>query len=287
MPDSQKEKIPQIVDIMHPMLRALGDLGGSGHVSEIDTRIAEFMKLPDEVLEYRDHKANKILYNWRCAWARTHLKSADAVENTKRGIWTITAKGRGLGPEKMREILNDSHRAARQRRSERLVGPSDNGDSIDDNIVERWEDELLQTLQAMSPDAFERLAQRILRESNFSKVEVTGRSGDGGIDGFGVLNVGLISFQVLFQCKRYKDTVSAGAIRDFRGAMVGRTDKGFFITTGRFTPDARKEATRDGAPPIDLIDGDQLCLLLKELGLGVQIELVESVQIRQEFFEQI
>jgi restriction system protein len=134
---------------------------------------------------------------------------------------------------------------------------------------------------------FERLAQRILRESGFVKVEVKGKSGDGGIDGIGVLRVNLLSFQVFFQCKRYKDSVSAGAIRDFRGAMVGRTDKGLFITTGRFTPDAKKEATRDGAPPIDLIDGEQLCEILKTLRLGVKSEMVEQVTVDPDAFKGI
>jgi restriction system protein len=118
-------------------------------------------------------------------------------------------------------------------------------------------------------------------------VEVTGRSGDGGIDGIGVLRITLVSFQVFFQCKRYRETVGPNTIRDFRGAMVGRTDKGLVITTGRFTAEAKKEATRDGAPPVELIDGDQLCDLLKSLKLGVKTELVEHVSVEPEFFGDI
>ena len=116
-------------------------------------------------------------------------------------------------------------------------------------------------------------------------MQVTGRSGDGGIDGIGVLRVNLLSFHVLFQCKRYQGSVSAGAIRDFRGAMVGRSDKGLFITTGTFTPDAKREATRDGAPAIELIDGDQLCDLLKQYELGVRTELVEKMTVEPGWFE--
>jgi restriction system protein len=109
----------------------------------------------------------------------------------------------------------------------------------------------------------------MLRESGFVHVEVTGRTGDGGIDGKGIARInGFMSFHVLFQCKRYKGSVTAGEIRDFRGAMVGRADKGLFISTGSFTPAAVKEATRDGAPPIDLVDGDELAEKLKELALG-------------------
>jgi restriction system protein len=148
-----------------------------------------------------------------------------------------------------------------------------------------WKDKLLEILRGVRPDAFERLAQRLLREAGFIKVEVTGRSGDGGIDGIGVLRVNLLSFQVLFQCKRYQASVGAGAIRDFRGAIVGRSDKGLLITTGTFTPDAKREATRDGAPAIDLIDGDQLCDLLKQLKLGVRTDMVEKMTVEPIWFE--
>ena len=132
----------------------------------------------------------------------------------------------------------------------------------------------------MPPDSFERLCQRILRESGFTKVEVTGRSGDGGIDGAGVLRMNLVSFHVLFQSKRWKDAVSASVIHDFRGAMIGRADKGLIITTGRFTADAQREAVRDGAPAIDLVDGETLCELLRGLRLGVAVRTVEVVEIR-------
>ena len=147
-----------------------------------------------------------------------------------------------------------------------------------------WQDQLLDCLLKMKPAAFERLCQRVLKDSGFIKVEVTGRSGDGGIDGIGVLRLNLLSFHVLFQCKRWKGSVGASAIRDFRGAMVGRTDKGLVMTTGTFTTDARKEATRDGAPAIDLVDGEQLCDLLKSLKIGVSTRQVEHVVVEQDAF---
>jgi restriction system protein len=140
----------------------------------------------------------------------------------------------------------------------------------------------------LPPDAFERLVKRMLRESGFVQVEVTGRTGDGGIDGKGIVRIGgLLSFYVLFQCKRYQGTVSAGAIRDFRGALIGRADKGLFVTTGTFSRDALREATRDGATPIDLMDGDQLAEKLKQLGLGVRTEMVESVKVDENWFKNI
>ena len=150
-----------------------------------------------------------------------------------------------------------------------------------------WENALLRNLQNIKPDAFERLCQRVLREVGFTRVEVTGRVGDGGIDGAGVLRVRLISFHVMFQCKRYKGPVGAPEIRDFRGAMVGRADKGLFITTGVFTKDAQHEAVRDGAPAIDLVNGRELCELLKNHNLGVSTKTVQVVTPSAEFFEAI
>jgi restriction system protein len=89
---------------------------------------------------------------------------------------------------------------------------------------------------------------------------------------------------VIFQCKRYRNTVSAGTVRDFRGAMAGRADKGLIITMGTFTRDASLEATRDGAPPIDLIDGEQLMDKLKDLKLGITTWQVEVVEVNAEWF---
>lgn len=145
---------------------------------------------------------------------------------------------------------------------------------------------MLDKLQSIAPDAFERLCQRVLRESGFIQVEVSERSGDGGIDGKGVVKLGdLLSFHVHFQCKRYSGSVPSSVVRDFRGAMVGRADKGLIITTGRFTRDAQTEAQRDGAPPLDLVDGEALATMLKTLGLGVTTELVESVKVDTQWFD--
>jgi len=148
----------------------------------------------------------------------------------------------------------------------------------------------MESLRDMTPAGFERLIQRLLSESGFTQVEVIGRSGDGGIDGQEILRLGgLISFNVIFQCKKWQNSVGAGVVRDFRGAMVGRADKGLIITTGTFTKDATKEAARDGAPAIDLIDGDQLAEKLKQLSLGVitkKIE-VEQVTVDSEWLQEI
>jgi restriction system protein len=109
-----------------------------------------------------------------------------------------------------------------------------------------WKEELLEALLAMPAAGFERLSQRLLREAGFNNTSVVGRSGDGGIDGLGVYRLSPVSFPIFFQCKRYRGSVGPGAVRDFRGAMAGRGDKGLLITTGNFTAKAEQEARRDG-----------------------------------------
>jgi restriction system protein len=176
------------------------------------------------------------------------------------------------------------------RRANRLAGAEqEDGLDEDESVSRDWKERLLEVLLEVPPDSFERLARRLLREAGFVSATVTGKSGDGGIDGIGVYRLSLVSFPVFFQCKRYRGSVGAGAVRDFRGAMSGRGDKGLLITTGSFTADAKQEATRDGAPPVDLIDGERLCDLLKEHKLGVRtiVRQVEDVEVSPEFFSDL
>jgi restriction system protein len=212
---------------------------------------------------------------YRLAWTRTYLKKYGVLENSSRGVWALTPKGRQtdrVNPRTVRRFVQA------QQRETRVVAEEQGLDTPDVEIS--WRDELLVTLLKMEPSAFERLVQRLLRESGFIQVEVTGQSGDGGVDGKGIMRLaGLLSFHVIFQCKRYQGSVNVSQVRDFRGAMVGRADKGLLITTGNFTKDAVREATRDGAPAIDLIDGDQLIDKLKELELGVRTEKIEIEKV--------
>jgi restriction system protein len=158
-----------------------------------------------------------------------------------------------------------------------------------DDVVEEvsqlksYRQEVLDLMQALPPSGFEQLCQAILREAGFIEVYVTGRSGDRGIDGHGTLQINpLVSFRVLFQCKRYRASVSAAEVRDFRGAMAGRTDKGIIITTGAFTAEARRESSRDGVTPIELVDGEKLVDMLEKLELGLQPE--KSYRVDEQFF---
>lgn len=288
----QPADLPKYHEFMHPVLVVLDSLGGASSTSELNDEVIKLVGLSDEAVELPYPSGNGFVVADRISWARTYLKKAGLIESQGRGIWAITSEGREAISWSAAELKRAAENAEYRSRPEKNRIAVDENRQLDlsrDDDAEflDWRDQLLGKLKTMEPSAFERLAQRLLREAGFVKVEVTGQSGDGGIDGTGIMQLSLMSFHVLFQCKRYQGSVGSGAVRDFRGAMMGRTDKGLIITTGTFSPDARREATRDGAPPIDLIDGEALCDKLKELGLGVETRMVEEVVIKPDWFDQI
>ncbi|UVK41818.1 restriction endonuclease [Mesorhizobium sp. AR07] len=282
-----KALVPPFAEFFVPVLRALDALGGSASIEEIDDKTAVLMDISDAARSVLVGDGPRSKFDYRCAWARSWLKNAGLTNNSERGVWALTAEGRtslSLDPE---ETVRRVRRADAALRKAKVVAAPERVEAeaeAADIALKDWREQLLDILLALDPAAFERLCQRLLREAGFIKVEVTGRSGDGGIDGAGVLRVNLLSFHVLFQCKRWKGSVGAGVVRDFRGAMIGRADKGLVITTGTFTADARREAVRDGAPAIDLIDGDGLCDLLKDQKIGVRVKMVEEVTVDEAAF---
>ena len=268
---------------MNPTLQALKQLGGSASIDELVPEIVPLLGLPQEITEIPHGSGSKHR-------ARVPVSLGTDVSSQGRftrefRAWDLGAHTKGL-PSRSSGWPPDREtvRAEQSKTGEELEPAA----AVDTATTATWQDRLLAVLQSMDPIAFERLCQRILRESGFIEVEVTKRSGDGGIDGHGTIRLGgLISFNVLFQSKRYKGNIGPEAVRDFRGAMVGRADKGVLISTGGFTLEARREATRDGAPPVDLIDGRLLAEKLKELKLGVKTNLVEHIDVVEEWFRSI
>lgn len=270
-------------ELFNPVLQALHQLDGSGSNDEIEEKLISILELENDQVE-EIHRGNTTKLSYRTAWARNYLKRLGLIENSSRAVWVLTPSGR-----QTKSI--DTTEAKRIVRSFTVIQKANGVDlpasaDVTGEIAEiGWADELVAVLKKLDPSAFERLSQRLLRELGFNNVEVTGKTGDGGIDGVGVIKLGgVLSFHVVFQCKRYTGTVSSASIRDFRGAMIGRADKGLFITTGTFSRDARQEAQRDGAPPIDLIDGNAMAENLKKLGLGVSIKHVEVVAVDRDWF---
>jgi len=286
---SGEASLPKFDALLGPTLNALIRLGGSGTNEEIEDALIAVIGATQEQLDITTPKNGVAVLPNRMAWARSWLKTAGLTANPKRGVWVLTEEGRIAAKKSPAELKRIVYQAYKNSVVEDEVSTSTNEPTPEqegDQGPTGWPEQLLTKMKSIDAAAFERLCQRLLRQSGFTKVEVTGKSGDGGIDGVGVLRVNLISFQVLFQCKRWKGSVGAEVVRNFRGAMQGRADKGLIITTGTFTSDARKEATRDGAPAIDLIDGELLCTLMKDLSLGVRVRpvTVEEVTLDEEFF---
>lgn len=277
-------------DLFEPCLKALQILGGSGSVSEIEDTVIDILDLSEEKIN-DIHKGSTTKLSYRLAWARNYLKKYGYIKNSERGIWSLTIEGTNANHIDKDEIKRFVRDLEKDKSSDEREAEIENEFHVgeDNELIEiEWQDEILNVLKSIAPDKFERLCQRLLREIGFVNVEVTGKSGDGGIDGQGVYKFGgILSFKVVFQCKRYSGGVSSDKIRDFRGAFIGRADKGLLITTGVFTRDAKKEAQREGAPQIDLMDGMDLAEKLKELGLGVEVEMIEKVSINKEWFTSI
>jgi restriction system protein len=271
--------IPKFDELMLPTIEALKALGGSASNEELHDWIADHLALPAEIRDRPHGDGTTTELRYRLHWARSYLKAFGAINNSERGVWTLTEAGAKVTAGDVAAIKKVVREKRYAQRKAALAAADDAPE-----VPIGWTEQLTETLKSMTAAGFERLCQRVLRESGFTKVEVTGQTGDGGIDGIGVLRVNLVSFHVLFQAKRWKGSVGAGVVRDFRGAMVGRADKGLIITTASFTAEARREATRDGAPAIDLVDGEALCALLKDLKLGVKVQFVEEVEVDPAFF---
>ena len=275
-------------DLFNPTLKALEALGGSGAVSEIEEQVTDILNLSEEAVN-EIHRESTTKLKYRLAWARNYLKRYELIENSSRGIWALTETGKKTKDVDKEKVKKAVIKKDKKQRLSKEIKPKDEPflEEKTDEIEEfDWQDKLIETMKSIRPGQFERLCQRLLRELGFLNVEVTGRINDGGIDGKGIIKLGgVLSYHVVFQAKRYQGSVSSSVIRDFRGAMSGRADKGLILTTGSFTREAKKEATRDGATPIDLIDGNEFAERLKGLNLGVTVEMVEEVKIKIDWFK--
>jgi restriction system protein len=281
---------PAFIRFFSPLIQALHQLGGSGKPTEVYDRIVQNLKLPDEkVAETTKSGATRV--ENQIHWARFYLARAGYIDSSQRGVWRLTEKGLAtdsLEGDEAYALFKTLH-AQLQSSNDRPQATQLSQEPVMDEVgiqpITDYRTALLATLVGLPPGGFERVCQRLLRESGFERVTVTGRSGDGGIDGIGVVQVTpFVSFKALFQCKRYVGSVGASQVRDFRGAMAGRADKGIIITTGTFTRDARDEAVREGVPPIELVDGEKLVELFESLQLGLKPR--KAFDIDQEFFRE-
>lgn len=280
-------------DLFNPTLKAIKALGDSATISEIEDEVIKLLNLSEKAIN-EIHRGSTTKLNYRLGWARNYLKNYGLIDNSTRGVWALTEKGQKtdeVDQEEVKRYVNNKYREERRKASEinNTSNESESDESIELETEEPdWRENLLDTIKSIRPEQFEKLCQRLLRELGFVDVDVTGKSHDGGIDGKGILKIGgILSFRVVFQAKRFQESVSSRYVRDFRGAMQGRADKGLIMTTGTFSRSAKLEAQRDGAIQIDLIDGNEFAQRLKELKLGVEVEKVEKVTVKKEWFDSI
>lgn len=283
-----KSKGPQFVKYFGSVLEALRILGGSGSPSEVADKVAELLNTPAKVQEELMGSGAPRFLN-QIQWARFYLNKDGFIASSERGVWSLTDKGRSarLTQDAAFEIFSRIHKVFQEERRVVKAQKSQTDDESPEEAVSEvastYREQLLKVIKSLPASGFERLCQRLMREAGFKQVTVTGRSGDGGIDGVGILQINpFVSFQVLFQCKKIEKSVTPSQVRDFRGAMEGRADKGIIITTGTFTAEAKKEALRDGAKPIELVDGQKLVDMFESLQLG--LKPVKTFDVDEQFF---
>ncbi len=273
-----KKKGADFIRWFGPLLDALRDLGDSGKPREVSSKIAENLNLPDDVLD-EILKSGQNRFHNQVAWARQYLVWEGLLDSSKYGTWKLTEKGKKttITQEEARKIFLkwvDIHQKTRKEKAGKEVIAEQEDYEKESSL------DLLEVLQSLSPSGFERISRELLREHGFENVYVTGGSHDGGINGYGTLEINpFVSFKVLFQCKRYKGSVSRAQVGDFRNAMIGRAEKGIIITTGTFTNEAIKEANREGAPQIELVDGVKLVEMFEKVELGVNPKKVYEVDL--------
>lgn len=290
----QSDSAPEFVKFMAPVLGVLSDLGGSGRPDEVRSAIVKALKISEDEQAQRLPSGVQSRFENQVHWARFYLAKGGYIDSSRHGVWALTEKARALGkitPAQAREIYRVVATESREGAASAAIAKPAAVDAQIASVMEdtdsrfKYREAVIARLLALPPTGFERFCQRLLRESGFEEVMVTGRAGDGGIDGIGVLQVNpLVSFKVLFQCKRYSGSVTPSQVRDFRGAMMGRADKGIILTTGSFTSEARKEAVRDGVPAIELVDGEKLIVMIEDLELG--LKPVKTFDLDPGFFDQ-
>jgi len=287
-----QSKGPRFVRYFGPVLEALKELGGSGSPDEVRAVVASRLAISEQE-QSEQLPSGFSRFDNQVAWARFYLTRAGLLDSSRRGIWSLTENGRAttLSHAEALQLFKNVHKVFSAEWRARPK-PGEGGDALEESSAEAvvaaqapgHRERLLAILKELPAAGFERLSQRLLRESGFQNVTVTGRSGDGGLDGNGVVEVNpFVSFRVLFQCKRYSGAVTPAQVRDFRGAMAGRADKGIILTTGTFTAEARREAVRDGVPPIELVDGEKLLDMFEKLELGLKPRA--AFEIDESFFD--
>ena len=264
------------------------------HRTKIGDFVADHFDLNEQQRAVREpgKGASRSYVHWVSEWACNDLKHIGVCEQPARGLYQLTQLGRVISNEEVERLHRKRGREERAKRKAeaRLTNESESNEvELDEYLDDDWTRQLLDRLGGMSPQGFEHLSGALLEAAGFHGVSVTRQTGDGGIDAVAVYRPqGLISFRTTVQCKRWSGGVGSDRVQAFQGASMGKADRGILITTGHFTSAAKAQAQAPGAFPIDLVDGEALCELLREHSIGVRTieRKVEDIVVDQAYFNQ-
>ncbi|WP_027060640.1 restriction endonuclease [Mesorhizobium loti] len=286
-------KGPKFIQYFQPVIDGLRELGSSARPREVYGWISEHRNVPKLEIEGTT-KGGQSKFENKVGWARFYLAKAGLIATEQRGVWVLTEKGRAtnLTHDQAYQLFKAIHSAfprpdkAEERNQPRSPTDDEDASAPDEKVYlnqDEIQERLVELLRSTTDKGFEELCARLLRHIGFENVKVTGQRGDQGIDGEGYLLINrFVRTKVMFQCKRYDGTVGPEKVREFRGAIQGRAERGIFLTTGTFTKGARDAAALDNATAIELVDIDRLLQLLIEEGLGVRE--TKALTIEPDFF---
>jgi restriction system protein len=285
--------MPKQHEIEIPLLAALDKLGGRARPQDVYATVTKsFPQLTSADLAQQLVSGGSRWTN-RIQWVRQRLVEKGEMESPSHGIWAITGKGlarlqvesavaKTAAPHSQvvtstvsPEPQTSSTPPAQAASMPPAQAASINFEETVDDYLTAFKSKVLQKLYDLSPDKFEEFAGVLLRGYGFQKVKVTGKSGDGGIDGYGELKVGLAVVKAAFQCKRWRPQVGPKEVQAFRGAIQGQFEQGYFFTTSTFSRAAQSESVKIGAAPIILFEGEQIVQIMIEKGIGVKRRPVE------------
>jgi len=305
--------VPDYQSVMLPLLQFAAQKGTETSTSEAVEALAKELSLTDDDLKEMLPSGIQLTFVNRVAWASTYMKKAGLLEATRRGFYKITDRGRNLLKKQPKAInvkllkqypeFIEFQQLKGTRSGDKITGskgtsdistatPSEALETAYENLRDELSDELLARLKKISPAFFERVVVELLVKMGYggSRADAgkaIGRSGDGGIDG--IIKEDKLGLDVVYiQAKRWdSNPVGRPDVMQFAGALQAqRANKGIFITTSRFTDDARSYVSQIGSK-IVLIDGEQLTSLMIEHDVGVStVSLYPVKKVDSDYFEE-
>ena len=292
--NTDTQKLPEVVSFIPRILTTLRDMNGVAKAGAVKAAVVQAMSEAGEAMNDQMLASGVPKYQNDIYWARMYLVNAGLLEPAKtagHGTWKLTSQGweSPLDMATAAAIYFQTASKGNKNKDEADM-PAPSGDDLQQDLegTVNWQVQLKEILWSLSDQGFEHLCAAIMTANGLDQIKVTGKSGDKGIDGMGLMyldDAGLVSIRVAWQCKRYTTgTVGSMEVRNFRGSLDHKTDHGIIFTTSTFTAEAMKESVALGKTPIRLVPLDQLIEMLKNLKLGVGPEPGHVVDTS--FFEQ-